>query len=137
VRVDGITASVDAVWGAWTLAGSFDSLQPINATEGSANFGRVLPRRVKDSARLAADWRGGAWTLGAGLQAFGPRFENAANTQRLGGHATLDLRAQWALARDWMLSASLNNALDKRYETVLGYNQPGREAYLTLRWTPR
>jgi vitamin B12 transporter len=138
VRVDGVSASVDAVLGAWVIAGGIDSLNPVNATEGTANFGRILPRRVQESGRLALDWRGGgAFTLGGTLQAFGERFDNAANTTRLGGYATLDLRAQWAPARDWALGAKLNNALGKSYETVFGYNQPGREAYLTLRWTPR
>jgi vitamin B12 transporter len=137
VKVDGISASVDAVLGAWRLAGSIDSLQPINATEGTANFGRILPRRVQESGRLAVDWTGGAFKLGGTLQAVGERFDNANNSTRLGGYATLDLRAEWALARDWVLAARLNNALAKRYETVLGYNQPGREAYLALRWTPR
>jgi vitamin B12 transporter len=137
VKVDGISASVDAVLGAWTLAGSIDSLQPLNDTTGTANFGRILPRRVQDAGRLAVDWRGGAFTLGGSVQAFGERFDNASNSIRLGGFATLDLRAQWMLSRDWTLAAKLNNALGKSYETVFGYNQPGREAYLTLRWTPR
>ncbi len=137
VKVDGLSASVDAVLGAWTVAGSIDSLNPVNATEGTANFGRILPRRVQDSARLAVDWRGGGFTLGGTLQAFGERFDNASNSTRLGGYATLDLRAAWTMARDWALAARLNNALGKTYETVFGYNQPGREAYLTLRWTPR
>lgn len=137
VKVDGISASVDAVLGAWTIAGSIDSLQPINATEGTANFGRILPRRVQDSGRLAVDWSGGTFKLGGSVQAFGERFDNAANTTRLGGYATLDLRAEWALARDWVLSARLNNAFDKRYETVFGYNQPGREGFVSVRWSPR
>jgi vitamin B12 transporter len=41
------------------------------------------------------------------------------------------------MARDWALGLRLNNVADRRYETALGYNQPGREAYLTLRWAPR
>jgi vitamin B12 transporter len=137
VKVDGISASVDAVLGAWTLAGSIDSIQPVNATEGTANFGRILPRRVQDSGRLAVDWRGGGFTLGGSLQAFGERFDNANNSTRLGGFATLDLRAEWAFARDWVLAAKLNNAGGKTYETVFGYNQPGREGFVTLRWAPR
>ena len=31
----------------------------------------------------------------------------------------------------------LNNLADKVYETAYGYNQPGREGYVTLRWAPR
>jgi vitamin B12 transporter len=137
VEVEGVSASVDAAWGPWTLAAGIDSVDPLNATAGTANFGRVLPRRVRDSGRLALDWRHGALALGGTLLAFGERFENAANTLRMGGHAVLDLRADWALAREWTLGARLNNALGQRYETVYGYNTPGREALLTLRWTPR
>ena len=137
VKVDGISASVDAVLGAWTLAGSIDSLQPVNATEGAANFGRILPRRVQDSGRVAVGWTSGGFQLGGALQVVGESFDNAANTTRLGGYATLDLRAAWALARDWVLAARLNNAFDKRYETVWGYNQPGREAFVSVRWAPR
>jgi vitamin B12 transporter len=136
-KVDGVSASVDADLGAWTIAGSIDSLTPINATEGSANFGRLLPRRAQDSGRLLLDWRAGALSFGGTLRAFGGRFDNADNTTRLGGFAKLDLRADWALSRDWVLAARVNNALDKSYETVLGYNQPGREVFFVARWSPR
>jgi vitamin B12 transporter len=136
-KVDGVSASVDAVLGAWTIAASIDHLDPVNASRGSPNFGRILPRRVQDGGRLAVDWRQGAFAVGGTLQAVGKRFDNASNSLRVGGYSTLDLRAEWSLARDWILAARLNNSLDKRYETVYGYNQPGREAYLSLRWTPR
>jgi vitamin B12 transporter len=137
VQVEGLSASLDAALGAWTVSASIDSVDPLNATAGSPNFGRVLPRRVQDSGRLALDWRGQGLSLGMTLLAFGERFENATNTLRMSGHATLDLRAEWQPARDWTLALRLNNALDQVYETVYGYNQPRREAYLTLRWAPR
>jgi len=137
VDVDGLSASLDAALGAWTLAASIDSIDPVNATAGSVNHGKRLPRRARDSARLSADWRGGGWTLGGALQAQGSRYDDPANTRRLPGYATLDLRAEHQLARDWTLALRLNNALDRAYETIWGYNQPGREGFVTLRWTPR
>ena len=136
-KVDGISASVNAVMGAWTLAASIDSLRPVNDTAGTANFGKILPRRVQDAGRLSLQWQTGDTQVGASLQAFGERFDNAANSLRLGGYATLDLRAQLALSRAWTVYGRLHNALDKRYETVAGYNQPGREMHLTLQWSPR
>ena len=136
-RIDGISGSVEGAVGAWTLGASLDILDPRNDTEGSANFGKRLPRRAAESARIAADWRHGSVTLGGTLAAHGDRYDDVANTTRMGGYTLLDLRAAWRLAADWELGVALNNVLDKRYETAFGYNQPGREAFVSLRWSPR
>ena len=50
---------------------------------------------------------------------------------------TLDLYADWQVAKDWSLQAKVNNLTDRQYETSYGYNQPGRAVYLTLRWQPK
>jgi vitamin B12 transporter len=133
-RIDGLTASVDAQLGAWALVASADSFNPVNTTPG-ARQGKLLPNRVQDSARLAADHTAGAWKLGATLAAHDERYADSANTTRLGGYATLDLRADWALARAWALGLRLNNAGGKTYETLQGYNQPGRELMVSLRYS--
>jgi vitamin B12 transporter len=133
-RIDGLTASVDAQLGAWALLASVDSFNPINTTPGAAQ-GKLLPNRVQDSARLAADYTAGAYRLGATLAAHGERYADRANTTRLGGYATVDLRADWQLAPAWALGLRLNNAGGKTYETLQGYNQPGREALVSLRYS--
>ena len=134
-RIDGVTASYEARIANVTLAASVDHVNPRNDTSGSANYGKLLPRRVKDSAKLGADVDLGAWRVGGSLVAFSERFDNAANTTRLPGFATLDLRADWRLSKEWSVNVRLNNVTDKKYETVYGYNQPGREGYLTLRYS--
>ncbi len=134
-RIDGVTASYEARIANVTLAASVDHVNPRNDTSGSANFGKLLPRRVKDSARLGADVDFSAWRVGGSFVAFSERFDNAANTTRLPGFATLDLRADWRFSKEWSVNVRLNNVTDKKYETVYGYNQPGREGYLTLRYS--
>lgn len=124
-------------WRDLALTASADHTDPRNDTLGNANYGKLLPRRAQDVLRLGADWRGGPWQAGATLAAFSERQDNAANTQRLGGYATLDLRAEWAATRELAVGLKLNNAGGKRYETSLGYDQPGREAFVTLRYTPK
>lgn len=136
-RIDGVTAGVEGGVSAWTLGASLDVLDPRNDTEGSADFGKRLPRRAAQSARVAADWRQGSITLGGTLAAYGDRYDDAANTMRMPGYAALDLRAAWRIGTDWQLGVALNNMLGKRYETAFGYNQPGREAFVSLRWAPR
>ena len=137
VEVDGITLSYDGRFGPVALAASLDHTDPRNATTGSTNFGKRLPRRAADALRLGADWQAGVWSAGATVAAFSHRFDNAANTTRLGGYATLDLRAEWALQPGLRLGLKLNNVGDKVYETAYGYNQPGRELFATLRYSFR
>ncbi len=132
-RIDGFSLSYQALWSGWTVAASFDHLDPRNVTPG-ASYDKLLPRRARDALRLAADTELGAWRVGGSLSAFSHRFDDAANTLRLGGYTTLDLRADWRLARQWRLGLRLNNVGDKRYETVYGFDQPGREVFLTLNW---
>ena len=134
-RIDGVTASYEARIANVTLAASVDHVNPRSDTSGSSSYGKLLPRRVKDSAKLGADVDLGAWRVGGSVVAFSERFDNAANTTRLPGFATLDLRADWRFSKEWSVAVRLNNVTDKKYETVYGYNQPGREGYLTLRYT--
>ncbi len=134
-RIDGVTASYEARIANVTLAASIDHVNPRNDTNGSTSYGNLLPRRVKDSVKLGADVDLGAWRLGGSLVAFSERFDNAANTTRLPGFATLDLRADWRFSKEWTVGVRLNNVSNKKYETVYGYNQPGREGYLTLRYS--
>jgi vitamin B12 transporter len=133
VEIDGVTLAYEGQWRDWAFTGSLDRTDPRNSTVGNANFGKLLPRRARNAARAGADWEAGAFKAGATLAAFSHRFDNTANTTRLAGYATLDLRAEWAFAPGYALGLKLNNVADKRYETALGYEQPRREGFVVLR----
>jgi vitamin B12 transporter len=100
------------------------------------NDGNLLPRRSQGSARMDVDRDWGRASLGATFYITGPRYDDPANTERLGGYSTLDLRASLAVSRRWLLQAVLKNVFNREYQTALYYNQPGFGAYLTLRYTP-
>ena len=134
-QIDGVNLSYQAKVGAWTGAASVEHVDPRNRTEGSANFDKQLPRRARDSLKLAADLDLGAWQLGGSANAFSHRFDDTANARRLAGYTTLDLHADWRFAPSWALGLRLNNLANRQYETVYGYNQPGREFYATLRYS--
>jgi len=134
-RISGFTLAYEAQVERWRLAASADLIDPRNDSRSSPNYGRQLPRRAQESFKASADLDLGAWEVGAVIVASGSRYDNLANTLVVGGYGTLDLRADWKLARAWSLGLRLNNVGDKAYETAYGYNQPGREAYLTLRYS--
>ena len=137
VEIDGVTVSYEGRLGPVALTAALDHTNPRNATNANVNFGKLLPRRAQDALRLGGDWQAGVWSAGASVAAFSHRFDNVANTLRVAGYATLDLRAEWAVQPGLRLGLKLNNVADKAYETVYGYNQPGRELFATLRYAFR
>lgn len=132
-RTQGVTITAEGEAGPWRYSASFDDVDARNRTAGS-NHGKELPRRAKQALRGTLGVDLGTWTVGGSFAAFSRRYDNAANTLALPGYGTVDLHAQWRLAPGWQLMAKLNNVGDKQYETVYGYNQPGREAFLGVRY---
>ncbi len=137
VEIDGVTLAWQTQLDRLALSASFDEVDPRNTSLGTAGFSKLLPRRAPRAFKAGADWQAGAFKLGAALQAYSYRFDNTTNTVRLAGYAVLDLHADWQVARDWTLGLRVNNAADTQHATVLGYNAPGREGFVTVRWAPK
>ena len=133
-RSDGLSLSYEAQWARWAVSASAEHIDPRN-DGGDANAGKQLARRAKNSLKLGADTAWGAWRMGGTLAAFSGRFDDSANTARLPGFATLDLHTDWRFAQQWALGVRVNNVADRNYQTVLGYNQPGREGFVVLRYS--
>jgi vitamin B12 transporter len=131
-RIDGWSLAYDGKFGNWGLKADLETLDPRNQLTG-----KQLPRRAKQQLSLGADYTWGAWTFGGWALHEGDRFDDTANAVRLPAYTTLDLYADWRVAKDWTLQAKVNNVTDRHYETAYGYNQPGRAFYLTLRWQPK
>jgi len=134
-EIQGVELAANSRFGEWDVAVNLTLQDPENAS--GTNQGKVLPRRAQESLRIDLDRRLGAWRLGGTLRGEGERFDNESNTRRMAGYALLDLRAEYRLATAWSLGARLENLFDVDYETAFGYNQPGRGAYLTLRFQPK
>ena len=128
-RLRGAELRVDSKAFGWDIGVSASWLDPEDRTSGND-----LARRARETARIDLDRSFGQFRLGFTGVAQGGRFDDLANTRRLGGHATLDLRAEYVFADDWTLQGRVANVFDKDYETAAFYNQPGREYFVTLRY---
>lgn len=127
----GVTFTGATRLGSVNLRGSLDFLDPRdNDTD------KVLARRARRQLKLAADTRVRDWTLGAEWQAASYRWNDAANTQKLGGYGVVNLFASATIARDWQVLARIDNLTDKSYEYASGYASPGRSVWLGVRWQP-
>ena len=134
-RLRGAELQVETVVFGWNVNGAASWLDPENRVRGN-NDGNDLPRRARETARIDVDRAFGDVSIGLTGVANGERYDNVANTRRVDGFATLDLRAEYRFARHWTLQARVANLFDERYETTSFYNQPGRTWSLMLRFQP-
>jgi len=119
----------------WNFGVNLTLVDPENRSSG-ANLGKVLPRRTRRSLNIDVDRDVGQYRFGATLLVEGQRYDDLANARRIGGYATLDLRAEYIITKEWRLQTQLANVFDKEYETASFYNQPGRSLFVTLRYAP-
>jgi len=94
----------------------------------------LLPRRARRHGALAVDHSLGPVRLRAELTASSARFDDAANTRRMGGYALLNLFAEWPFGAGWAAFARLDNALDKHYELAADYATAGANVFAGVRW---
>ncbi|MDF1485331.1 TonB-dependent receptor [Ramlibacter sp. H39-3-26] len=114
------------------LHGSIDWQDPHDLETG-----KQLARRARRHASLGADTVVAGWAVGVEAQLSAARWDNAANTLRLGGYGLLNLYASTSLARDFTLVARLDNLADKDYQLADAYATPGRMLYVGLKWAPQ
>jgi len=130
-RYQGVTLSGSHRIGDVTLRGSFDFQDPRDLATHN-----LLARRAQRHATLGADWRIAGWTLGAEVQTSGRRYDDAANSVKLGGYTVLNLSATTQITRDLNLVARVDNVGNKDYQFARLYATAGRTAYVGLKWTP-
>jgi vitamin B12 transporter len=130
--LQGATLSASQRFGDVTLRASFDVQDPKDTATGN-----LLARRAKRHGVVGADWRVAGWTLGAEVQASSQRYDDAANTVKLGGYTLLNLSATTKITRDLNLVARVDNVGNKDYQFARLYANAGRTAYVGLKWTPQ
>lgn len=98
----------------------------------------LLQRRAQQFAGLHLTHTLGSFSLGTDVSYVGHRFDSTTETasSRMGGYTLFALFGSWQITPDWALEGRVNNVTDKAYTQVMGYTTPGRQAQITLRWTP-
>lgn len=127
VTIEGMETEVATKISAWALRCNIDLSNPRDTASGN-----VLQRRVRQSARLDLDRDYGNASAGISLLASSKRFNDSANTTNLPGFGLVNLRASYDLAKSLTLNGKMDNLLDREYETVQYYNNPGRTVFVSL-----
>ncbi len=129
-RIRGVELAAGAEIDDWTLAAALTYIDPENRS--GINEGNRIQRRASQSLRLDVDRELGEWSLGGSWIAQNHRYDDAANQERLAGFGLVNLRAGWDFAPMWSTRLTVENALDKEYETSRDYINAGRAAFLSL-----
>ncbi len=97
---------------------------------------KLLVQRARVFGNVGVDYQPHEhWRLNANMHVHGRSYANAANTDSLGGYATLGAGVEYKPSEQWSVKLSGNNLLDKQYTTVRGYNTQGRSVLLSGRYS--
>ncbi len=130
--LEGVTLTAGQQLGATHLRASLDVQDPHDARTGN-----LLPRRAQRVLRLNAEHRIGQATVGTEVLASSHRFDNLANTNRLGGYTLLNLHASYDISRDVQAQVRWNNVTNKDYQLARGYNTAGSTVFFSLLYRPQ
>lgn len=129
-RIRGLEASYEWRSGPWQLAGSATLQEPRNLTTD-----QPLLRRARRHYDLRLQHSAGALVLAGELSYSGARYDSSfPSTIRLPGYALLNASASWQISQRWKLQLKLDNALDREYTLVNGYNTPRRSVTIATRY---
>ena len=106
--------------------------------------GKTLQRRAKQTGVVEVRHYLGNLSLGVQARGVSSRYNNSANTQKLGGYGLLNLDANYHFDHDWSVFAKINNLFDRDYTLVRStlnpyndYATPGRNLFVGVRYQPK
>jgi len=127
----GVTLGMDATWRDTRVQGSLDLQRPEDDRTGN-----LLPRRARQHGALAVLQQVGPAQVGVEFVASSLRYDDAANTIRMGGYGIVNLTLDWAFTKGWSLLVRGNNVFDKNYQLAADYSTGGAQVFAAVRWQP-
>ncbi len=126
-RNTGIEITNKTVLGQTTVNASLTMHDPRNLTSNTD-----LIRRAKTLGFVNIQQDRGAWQMGANLRGSSSRIDT--QNQTLAAYSLLDLTVAYRLDETKRVTARIDNATNRVFESVYGYNQPGRAVFVGLNW---
>ncbi|HPU51473.1 MAG TPA: TonB-dependent receptor [Burkholderiaceae bacterium] len=136
-HVKGVSLEWQRRWAGiqWQSSLTVQDAQGVRVDADTAADSRRLARRARAFGMLAAQWQQGPLRTTAQWIAQGDRVDTRG--EKLAGYGIVDLTAAWALSTQWELFGRLGNLGNRAYETVSGYNMPGRTLFVGVRYAGR
>ena len=129
--LEGATLGLDLNWRDTRVTASLDLQNPTDDATG-----KLLPRRARTHGAVQAQQQAGPVQLGLEFVASSLRYDDAADTVKMGGYGIVNLTAEWAFAKGFTLLLRGNNVLNKNYQLAADFATGGSTVYASLRWQP-
>jgi len=127
--LEGVTLGLNVWWRDTRVIGSLDLQSPEDDATGN-----LLPRRSRQHGALQVLQQAGPVQLGVEYVASSLRYDNAANTIKMGGYGIVNLTMDWPFAKGWTLLVRGNNVFDKNYQLAADYATGGATVFAGVRW---
>ena len=113
-----------STWRDTRVQGSLDLQRPEDDRTGN-----LLPRRARQHGALHVLQQVGPAQLGVEFVASSLRYDDAANTIKMGGYGIVNLTLDWPFAKGWSLLVRGNNVFDKNYQLAADYSTGGAQVF--------
>ena len=128
-KITGATLSGLAQISSINLKASYTQQNPVNESTNS-----TLLKQAKQYGNVAAEYLYLQYTAGVEATFSGRRDDYQGANTGMGGYALFNLFASYSLEKDLNIFARWNNAFNKNYQLSYGYNTPGSNVFVGLRY---
>ena len=129
--LEGATLGLDLTWRDTRVTASVDLQNPTDDATGN-----LLPRRARTHGAVQVLQQAGPVQLGLEFVASSLRYDDAAETVKMGGYGVVNLTVEWPFAKGLTLLLRGNNVLNKNYQLAADYATGGSTVFANLRWQP-
>lgn len=133
-KIDGVELGYGTRFAGFDLNANLTLQNPVDGTTG-----KRLQLRSETFGTLGISRKAGPWQAGGEVVASGDRFDSTTESaaSRLPGYAVFNLTANYAVSKDLAIQGRWNNVFGKQYELAKGYDTPGSNVFVGLRYQLR
>ena len=133
VQNKGFETTLQSSWGRNRLKSSLVLQDPWNVSQQQQLARRARHYGTIELGRSLTD----GYEVGARVYTSGERKNSRYDNQVMGGYGLVSLYASRQIDQNLIARIRLENAFDRSYQLVYGYNTPGRGVFATLQYQPK
>ncbi len=126
-----MTLGLDFGWRGTRVTASLDLQDPKDDATGN-----LLPRRARQHGAVRVLQQAGPVQVGVEYVASSLRYDDAADTVKMGGYGIVNLTVEWPFAKGFALLVRGDNVFNKNYQLAADYSTGGATVFAGIRWQP-